>query len=357
MEILEKPINGKNIKMYIGSGLENKINSFMEDYGKNISFVSYALKQLYKSKIIAISSYKSFLKDGESSKSQKYVNIVIKKLINMEIERDNSVSYIGGGTIGDLIGYSASVYKRGVHLIGIPTTLLAQVDSSIGGKNAINFENLKNAMGTFYNPDVIFADVDFLLGSDPALLRDGIAEAMKMALVKDREFFNYFTSKNLNSIYNRKSLEYVISKSAKIKLDVVSEDFFDSRKIRYLLNFGHSIGHAIESYTENRVSHGTAVANGMILESYLAYKAGFSEPFYETIRDAVSAYGIPLLDFNTIETDKLVSFIKNDKKVENGKLNMVMLKGPGQAEIGEIGFQQMRMYVNLYKERSTKGNH
>ncbi len=354
METIEKSINGRNIKIYIGSGLENRINNYIESYGKNISFVSHTLKELYKSKINAISSYKSFLKDGESSKSVKYFNIVMKKLIYREIERDNSISYIGGGTIGDLVGYSASVYKRGVHLIGIPTTLLAQVDSSVGGKNAINFMNIKNAIGTFYNPDAIFDDVDFLLGSDPTLLRDGIAEAIKMALVKDSTFFNYLISKDINTVHNRESLEHIISKSVKIKLDVVSEDFFDSKKIRYMLNFGHSIGHAIESYTENRVSHGTAVANGMILESYLAYKSGFSEPFYDTIRDAVSAYGIPLLNFNSIETDRLVSYIKNDKKVEGGKLNMVMLNSPGSAEIGEIGFQQLRRYINIYKENNKK---
>jgi 3-dehydroquinate synthase len=357
MENLEKSINGRNIKIYIGSGLEGKINECMEKYEKNISFVSNVLKQKYKVKINAISSHKSFLKDGEASKSEKYFNIVMKKLIGLEIERDNSISYIGGGTLGDLIGYSASVYKRGMHLLGIPTTLLAQVDSSIGGKNAINFMNIKNSIGTFYNPDVVFDDVDFLTGSDSSLLRDGIAEAMKMALVRDSTFFNYLTSNDLNSVHNKVSLEKIISRSVKIKLDVVSEDFFDLKKIRYLLNFGHSIGHAIESYTENRISHGTAVANGMILESYLAYKSGYSEPFYSTIRDAVSAYGIPLLDFGSIETDKLISYIKNDKKVEGGKLNMVMLKSPGDAVIGEIEFQQLRRYINLFKSISRKENY
>ena len=350
MEKLEKSINGKNIKIYIGSGLENEINSSMEKYMKNVSFVSYALKQLYKKKINSISSFKYFLRDGEASKSTKYFNIIVRKLISMEIERNNSISYIGGGTLGDLIGYSASVYKRGIHLIGVPTTLLAQVDSSIGGKNAINFMNLKNAIGTFYNPDVVFDDVDFLVESDPAILRDGIAEAIKMALVRDGSFFDYFLRNNIDSVHNAESLEHIISRSIKIKLDVVSEDFYDTKKIRYLLNFGHSIGHALESYTGNRIPHGTAVANGMVLESYIAYKSGFSQPFHDIIRAAVSAYGIPLIDFRDIETDQLLSYIKNDKKVEGGKLNMVMLNGLGSAEIGEIEFSQLRRYINIYRD-------
>jgi 3-dehydroquinate synthase len=351
MERLEKSINGSNIRICIGSGLENEINKSLEKYPKNVSFVSYSVKQRYMEKIKKINSYKSFFRDGESSKSLKYFNIIIKSLINREIERDSSISYIGGGTMGDLVGYAASVYKRGSNLISIPTTLLAQVDSSIGGKNAINFMNIKNAIGTFYNPDIIFDDIDFLVGSESSLLKDGIAEAIKMALVRDGRFFDYFMGNGLDSIHNQESLEHIIAKSTGIKLNVVSEDFYDSKKIRYLLNFGHSIGHALESYTENRISHGTAVANGMILESYIAYKAGYSKPLHDAIRKVVSRYDIPLIDFKNIETDKLISYIKNDKKVESGKLNMVMLTGIGNAEIGEIEFQQLRRYINLYRDK------
>jgi 3-dehydroquinate synthase len=130
---------------------------------------------------------------------------------------------------------------------------------------------------------------------------------------------------------------------------VVSSDFFDSRKIRYLLNFGHSIGHALESYSGNKISHGTAVANGMILESYIAYKAGYSSMLHEDIRDAVTRYGIPIINFRDIETDKLIGYMRNDKKVEHGRLNMVMLTGNGSASIGEIEFQQLRRYINLYR--------
>ncbi|WP_337860353.1 3-dehydroquinate synthase [Ferroplasma sp.] len=352
MERVERSINGKDIKIIIGSGLENEINRAMENYSKNISFVSRILKEKYRNKINAIYSNKYFIMDGEKSKSLRYFNIVIKKLLTAEIERNNSVSYIGGGTIGDLIGYAASVYKRGVNLTAIPTTLLASVDSSIGGKNALNFMDIKNAIGTFYNPDYIFDDVDFLVNSDASLLKDGVAESMKMALIKDKNFFDYLMKNTINSIHNKESLEYIISKSIKIKLDVISQDFFDLKKLRYLLNFGHSIGHALESYSDNRISHGTAVANGMVLESYISYRSGFSDPFYDTIRSAISGYGIPVIDFKSIETEKLLSYIKNDKKVEGKKLNMVMLEERGKAEISEIDFQQLSNYINDYRART-----
>ena len=350
MEVLERTINGQNVKIYIGSGLEMEINRNMEKYNGNITFVSSAIRRIYSKKIRSIDSIKSFIADGEQAKSVTSLNAVFRKLIRMEVERDSSISYIGGGTLGDLIGYAASVYKRGTHYLGVPTTLLAQVDSSIGGKNAINFMDIKNAIGTFYNPEATFSDTDFLLNSDPALLRDGIAEAMKMGLIMDEHLFKYFTENNLKSIYCEKRLQYIIKKSAEIKLKVVSDDFFDSRKIRYLLNFGHSIGHALESYTRNGISHGTAVANGMILESYISYKSGYSRMLYDEIKDAVTRYDIPLINFREIETDKLIGYMKNDKKVERGKLNMVMLTGTGSATIGEIEFQQLRRYINLYRD-------
>ncbi|WMT51747.1 MAG: 3-dehydroquinate synthase [Ferroplasma sp.] len=350
MEVLERTINGSNVKIYIGSGLEIEINRALEKYNGNISFVSSILRSIYSKKIRAINSTKSFMKDGERAKSMASLNAVFRKLIKMEVERDSSISYIGGGTLGDLTGYAASVYKRGVHYLGIPTTLLAQVDSSIGGKNAINFMNIKNAIGTFYNPEAIFSDTDFLLNSDPALLRDGIAEAIKMALIMDSHLFKYFTENDIKSIYCSKNLQYIIKRSAEIKLDVVTADFLDSRKIRYLLNFGHSVGHALESYSGNTISHGTAVANGMILESYIAYKSGYSSMLHEEIKDAVTRYGIPLINFRDIEADKLISYMKNDKKVEHGKLNMVMLNESGRASIEEIEFQQLRRYINLYRD-------
>lgn len=350
MEVLERTINGSSTKIYIGSGLAGEINKYMEKYSGNITFVSSALRKKYSAKIKAISSTKSFMIDGERAKSTTSLNAVFRKLISRSVERDSSISYMGGGTLGDLISYAASVYKRGVNLLGMPTTLLSQIDSSIGGKNAINFMNIKNAIGTFYNPEATFNDTDFLLNSGPELLRDGIAEAIKMALIKDAHLFNYFKENDLKSIYCAKSLEYIIKRSAEIKLDVVSDDFFDSKKIRYLLNFGHSIGHALESYSDNAISHGTAVANGMILESYISYKAGYSESLHEEIRDAILRYNIPLINFKDIKTDKLIGYMQNDKKVEHGKLNMVMLAGNGNASIGEIEFQQLRRYINLYRD-------
>ncbi len=350
MDKIEKTINKNKIKIYINNNLEKIINEELNNYNNNISFIIKNLNKNYKDKLDKIKTNKIYMNDGEKIKSNLYFNIVIKKLLSLDIERGDVISYFGGGTLGDLIGYVSSVYKRGINLIAVPTTLLSQVDSSIGGKNAINFMNVKNVIGSFYNPEIIFDDVDFLLNSDINLLKEGMSEVIKMALINDKQFFEYLDNNNLNSIYNVESLKYIIYKSVNIKLDIVSRDFYDLRKIRYLLNFGHSIGHAIESYTDNKISHGTAVANGMIIESYIAYKSGYSKKLYDIIKNTINKYKIDIINFNTIETEKLIYYMKNDKKMENNILNMVILDDIGKSSIMKIDLSSVRRYINLYRD-------
>ncbi len=352
MNKIEKTINNNNIKIYIDNNLEDKINCKINKYSDNVSFIIKNLKRNYKNKLRNINSNKIYVNDGEKIKSNLYFNMVIKKLLSMGIERDGVISYFGGGTLGDLIGYASSVYKRGIKFIAVPTTLLSQVDSSIGGKTAINFMGVKNAIGSFYNPEIIFNDVDFLVNSDINLLKEGMSEVIKMALIYDKQFFEYLDNNSLNTVYNSESLKNIIHKSINIKLDVVSRDFYDLKKIRYLLNFGHSIGHAIESYTDNKISHGVAVANGMVMESYIAYKSGYSKKLYDTIKNIIKKYNIDLINFNTMDTEKLILYMKNDKKMENNILNMVMIDDIGKSGIMKIDLNSVRRYINLYRDEN-----
>ncbi len=350
MDKIEKTVNNNEIKIYINSNLENTINYELGKYNDNVSFIIKNLKKNYKEKLQRINSNKIYMNDGEKIKSNLYFNNIIKKLLSMGIERDGVISYFGGGTLGDLIGYVSSVYKRGIDLIAVPTTLLSQVDSSIGGKNAINFMDVKNVVGSFHNPKIIFDDIDFLLNSDINLLKDGMAEVIKMALICDGQFFEYLDNNDLNTMYNPEALKNIIYKSVNLKLDIVSKDFYDLKKLRYLLNFGHSIGHAIESYTDNKIPHGVAVANGMIVESYIAYKSGYSKKLYDIIKNTVTKYKIDLINFNTVEVEKLISYMKNDKKMEKNVLNMVMLNDIGKSDIMKIDLNSIRRYLKLYMD-------
>ncbi len=348
MQLLERKVDGSDLKFYIGSGLEKTVNDTFSNYGKNFAFISRNVYSIYRQKIDKFNAFKIYMNDGENIKSTRYFNFIIKKLIEKEAERDSNAAYVGGGTLGDLTGYSASVFKRGIKLTAIPTTLLSQVDSSIGGKNAIDFMNVKNAIGTFYKPEIVIDDIDFLLNSPSELLIEGMAEVLKMAIVSDKNFFDMLMENNLDSIKNAGILENIITRSIKIKLDIVSKDFYDNNKIRFLLNFGHSIGHAIEAYTKNNISHGTAVANGMIIESYIANKSGYSTPMCSTLKEAVKRYGLDIINFKSFDVDGLIKFIKNDKKVEKGKLNMVMLEDKGKATVEEIDFASLRRYLKMY---------
>ncbi len=345
MQILDENLIGKNIKIYIGSGLDNLINKNIRT--KHVNFISNNLIT-YKRKINNIESIKIFMDDGEKIKDIEHFGYVLNELISREIERNSTISYIGGGTLGDLIGFSASVYKRGVNLCAIPTTMLSQVDSSIGGKNAINYGNVKNIAGTFYNPEYIFDDIDFLLGSDKLLLKEGLSEIIKMALIKDSKFFDLLMKNDLDSIFNEKMLEEIIYRGAKIKLDFVRKDFYDVKKLRFNLNFGHSIGHAIESYSGNLISHGMAVAGGMMLESYIAYKMGYSPDLYGTIKDSLKKYKIDIINIKEYNVDKLINYIKNDKKMEDGKLNMVMLDDIGKSHVEKIDINEIKKYLKMF---------
>ncbi len=347
MKQISADINGGKINIYIGSGLEDYINNNI--YGRNVSFVSKSLSG-YRNKLKKIKSIKIYMHDGESIKDLRYLRFIVKKLIDLNIERSDTVSYIGGGTVGDLTGFASSVYKRGINLVAVPTTLLAQVDSSIGGKNAINFSGIKNVIGTFYNPKYIFNDTDFLLNSDKSLLNDGMAEIIKMAIINDENFYNYLRNNNIDTIFNQNDLENIIYKSNKIKLNIVSRDFFDKNKIRYLLNFGHTVGHAIESFTSNDVSHGTAIANGMLAENYIAYKMGLSENFYDEIITILENYRIPLLNFKNFDPDIIIKYILNDKKMESGKINLIVLDRIGKSHTEAVEVSEIKRYFSEFLE-------
>ena len=268
----------------------------------------------------------------ENSKNFKTVNYIINQLSENNATRDTLLIGLGGGAITDIVGFVASIYMRGIDHIFIPTTLLSMVDASIGGKTGINFNNIKNLVGTFKNPTSIYIDIDFLNTLKQDNIIDGFAEIIKYGLIFDKGFFDDILQ-NFNSLIildNKEEIERIIFKSYQFKMKVVLEDQLDQNK-RMVLNFGHTIGHALESIHIN-LSHGQAIYGGMIIESFLSYKLNLLtlENFLK-----IKNFLYPMLNFSlsSINQNEILKFIRYDKKQIRNSMHFVLLKDIGETII------------------------
>lgn len=268
------------------------------------------------------------IKSGEEKKNLETCQIIWNELTINAVDRKSLVVNLGGGVIGDMGGFCAATYKRGIDFINIPTTLLAQVDASIGGKLGIDFQNFKNHIGVFQNPLKVFLDTSFFETLDPAELRSGYAEIIKHCLIQDHEMFE----KIVDTPYNQLDLFELTRHSVDIKNKVVQEDP-NEKGLRKILNFGHTIGHAIESYfldqPNKKLLHGEAIAIGMICEAYLSTKKlGMTEDeLDEVTRYILRIYGSKVIDTNVIEA--IIQRTKQDKKNEGGKIKCSLLNKIG----------------------------
>lgn len=292
------------------------------------------------------------LNDGESLKSIRNYQKIMRVLIERGIPRDSLIAYIGGGTVGDLAGFVASTYKRGVDLLAVPTTLLSQADSCLGGKNGINFSGVKNAIGTFYNPRSIIVDIDFIRNSPPDTIRDGLGEIMKYSLIGEQTVFNLLQNgTDIESLQKGDSLSRIISLCLKLKADKVSRDFRDRNGERRDLNFGHTIAHAIESGSKNEVHHGIAVATGMLVELYIGETLGVTD---KSLRPAVASimnrYSIPRIQLRSLGLDNIVAFIRNDKKSTDGKIAMRVPADMGTMTDITIDPEAIRSHIRSYMD-------
>ena len=268
----------------------------------------------------------------EISKNFKTVSDIIKQLSKNNATRDTLLIGLGGGAITDIVGFVASIYMRGIEHIFIPTTLLSMVDASIGGKTGINFQNIKNLVGTFKNPNAIYIDIDFLSTLKKDIIIDGFSEIIKYGLIFDKFFFDDII-KNFNYLINlkdKKKIEKIIMQSHQFKMQAVLEDRFDQNQ-RMVLNFGHTIGHALEANNKN-MSHGQAIYAGMIIESFISYRLNLlSLENFLMIKNFLS----PILTFslNSIDSNKVLKFITFDKKQLNNAMHFVLLEDIGKTKI------------------------
>ena len=272
---------------------------------------------------------------GEEQKSLENAARLYHELTGSYAERTTPIIALGGGVIGDLAGFVAATYLRGVPLIQIPTTLLAQVDSSIGGKVAVDHGQLKNKIGAFYQPKLVISDIDTLKTLPARELANGLAEVIKSAAIRDREFF-VFLEDNLDQItsLDGEVLEEIVFRTAGIKSEVVAKDEKES-DLRGILNYGHTIGHAVESVSNFRSGHGEAVAIGMVAAARISNMMGFLDG-NEVIRlkNVVDKAGLPT-DMPELKFEEITKAMKHDKKVLRGKVRFVLLRSIGEAFIAE----------------------
>lgn len=292
--------------------------------------------RLYKDdidRLLCVRNNILLIKPGEESKNLENVVKIYDKLVEKNIDRNGFILSLGGGMIGDLAGFAASTYKRGINYVQIPTTLLAQVDSSIGGKTAVNYGGYKNLIGTFYFPVETIIDIRFLKTLSKRDFISGLGEVVKYGIIADYEFFKYI-KENLNGIFDKEDniLRYIVGKSVEIKSSIVEKDKFDLN-IRHNLNFGHTVGHSIESHFNYEMYyHGEAVILGMLVELKIAYLKGLiGNEYFEEIRALLLSL-IESYKFNEDEIDGLIKIMKNDKKNIDRKIAFVLPVGKGKVD-------------------------
>lgn len=281
---------------------------------------------------------------GESSKSLEMANNLYDFLADNQFTRSDAIIALGGGVVGDLASFVASTYMRGIAFVQIPTSLLAQVDSSIGGKTAVNSSKAKNMIGTFAQPDGVLIDPETLNSLPELRLREGIAEIIKCGAISDASLW-----KDLEKLTGIQDLlehsETIIQKALQVKKTVVEEDEFDNGS-RLLLNFGHTIGHAIENTSGYGViSHGEAVAIGMVKISQIAEEKGLSPVgMTEKIKMMNQKYHLPN-KYQPWEAEKYFTAITHDKKARGDSLNIILLKEIGQAYIQKINMTEIKDFL------------
>lgn len=272
---------------------------------------------------------------GEQFKSLATLEKIFDKLMQEKFDRGVALCALGGGVIGDMTGFAAACYRRGVDFFQIPTTLLAQVDASIGGKTAVNHPLGKNMIGAFYQPQAVLIDVSTLETLPEREYRAGLAEVVKYGLIRDKDFF-YWLIQHADDIVARKleRLIPMIKCCCEIKAEVVSIDERESG-LRAIFNFGHTFGHAIEAATEYKVwLHGEGVAIGIVAASYLSRQLNqISDPEFNSILALLKKFNLPIRQTNSVNKTVLKSYMAQDKKIINEKLKLILLRKIGEAVI------------------------
>ena len=342
MQPLRVALGARSYPIHVGAGVLGDAALYAPHAGgRRVAVITNAVvAPLYLGRVQAAlaqaggDSIGVLIEDGEQAKSWPTLDRVLDALLGAGFGRDSLLVALGGGVVGDLAGFAASIYQRGVPYLQIPTTLLAQVDSSVGGKTAINHPRGKNMVGAFHQPLAVIADVATLDTLPERELRAGIAEVIKHGLVLDRGFLEWLEA-NLEKLLAREraALEHAVRRSCELKAQVVGADEREAGR-RSILNFGHTFGHAIElgaGYGE--WLHGEAVAAGMVMAAELSSRAGtLARADVERVRALVGRAGLPVRGPG-FGTERYFELMQGDKKAADGRLRFVLLDALGRASL------------------------
>jgi 3-dehydroquinate synthase len=340
MQTLRVALAERSYPIYVGKGLLGRADLVVPFLArKKVAVVTNAtVAELFLERLagtlagVGVETVRVVVADGEEYKDWRTLNSIFDHLLNHRCGRDTTLIALGGGVIGDLAGFAAATYQRGVPLVQIPTTLLAQADSSVGGKTAINHPLGKNMIGAFHQPQLVLVDMDTLKTLPGRELHAGLAEVIKHGLIRDAEFFGWLEA-NLERLLARKpeALEHAVLRSIAIKAAIVAEDERESGP-RALLNFGHTFGHAIETGSGYGAwLHGEAVAAGMVMAADLSRQLGYlSEADTQRIRSLVQRASLPI-EAKGISPQRMLELMSVDKKARDGSIRFVLLERIGSA--------------------------
>jgi 3-dehydroquinate synthase len=336
MEKVKVELMDRSYYIYIGEGLLNTVGKLLkeEEIGDEVVIITNPkVGGIYEEKVnrslreVGIKTWTIEIPDGEEYKTLKVAEYIYNKLIDIHAHRYTILIALGGGVVGDVVGFVAATFMRGIPFIQIPTTLLAQVDSSVGGKTGINLPAAKNMVGAFWQPKIVVIDPEVLKTLSLREFKSGLAEVIKYGMIKDAMFFKYL-EQNLENIkkLDMSTMNYIIKRSCEIKAEIVSLDEREAG-LRAILNFGHTIGHAIEAQMSYQVfRHGEAVSIGMVCATKISAKIGIFHKKEELVRliQLLQAIGLPV-KFKDLTPEQIWSTIMLDKKrVKTDKVRFIL---------------------------------
>ena len=328
MKKVHVPLDDRSYDVLIERGILSKIGDYVSEDKQVVIITDDNIPLIYQNIIVPKLHDPLVLSvpSGEQSKSMETAQLLINQMIEKKITRRSIVIALGGGVVGDLAGFVASIYMRGVDFIQIPTTLLSQIDSSVGGKVAVNAKTMKNAIGAFYQPKLVLIDPNTLETLEERQLNSGFAEMIKYGLIASKSLYKALFE---NDVMNK--IEDHIYECVSIKKDIVVEDEKDTG-IRQILNYGHTIGHALEQYSNYGLLHGEAISIGMAMISR-------NTNFHTNLLELLHKYNLPTTyDY---DKEKLYNYIKTDKKATNNSLNIILVDDVGKGYIKPISIHEI----------------
>lgn len=330
MKVVHKEKN-TSYKIIFSNEIKEYINVQSKKYNKVALITDKNIWKHYKKILQNKNILNIVINPGEKSKSIKIKNNIEDLLLKNSFNRASLIIGVGGGVIGDLVGFTASTFMRGVDLVHIPTSLVAIVDSSIGGKTAIDNKYGKNLIGTFYNPKEIIVNLEFLQSLPNKEIRQGMAEIIKYSIIDDKRLFDTLCKINKNFLGNKKNtIRDIIRKCMEIKIKTVQNDYRES-DLRMILNFGHTIGHGLEKLFDYKKSHGDCIGLGMLVEARLGNKMKILlKDDYQKIKDVLIRYNLLNLKFSKSDIEKLLNNMRMDKKNHDNKITFSLPKNIGK---------------------------